>query len=353
MTKAPERFDPKRRGWKPHEWPRRDQEAWEVAIREGDILDEEGPAAHWSSEYRRTSLQCYGRWIGWLAWSGQLDPDVAPADRVTPDIVRAYFDHLRTLDISQKTIQGMLVGMKVTIQVMAPDRDWRWLQDKCNAVQRWAKPSKDKRLLVRSSEEMYQVGLAELQRVRCDCPDLEDAIAYRDVLMFTLMVARPLRHKNFQNLELGRHLTRENGKWRIEIPAEEVKNRRHLEYDVPESLTRFIDHYVGTVRPVFPWVEGSNRLWLNKCGTDLGRRFVYNRITKITKRLFGKAMNPHLFRDCGVTTLVVEEPSKQGMRRPFLGHGHDSTTIRHYDQATQLDASRRTNMIFDDILASD
>lgn len=58
-------------------------------------------------------------------------------------------------------------------------------------------------MLVRSSEEMYHVRIKELRRVRGDQLKLADAVAHRDALIFTLLTTRPLRHKNFQSLEVA------------------------------------------------------------------------------------------------------------------------------------------------------
>ena len=124
---------------------------------------------------------------------------------MTRENLAAYVAHLRKI-VAPKTQLSMLVGLKVTIKAMAPDRSWRWLQDLCNRIQRTAKPSKEKRLLVRSSEEIYSTALQELDRATNETPDLEAAIAFRDALMLALLAARPLRVKNMTAIEIGRHL---------------------------------------------------------------------------------------------------------------------------------------------------
>lgn len=69
--------------------------------------------------------------------------------------------------------------------------------------------------------------------------------------------------------------------------------------------------------------------------------YVYHRIIKVTKRAFGVAINPHLFRDCAVTTVAIEDPEHIGIAAPILGHSSLKTTERYYIQAASLVASRR------------
>ena len=344
----PRPIDPSRRSLPFQEWPANDQNAWSQAIQPGDILDGQGPAAHWAERTKETNIQHYGRWLGWLSWTSRLDPTVCPAGRVTRDAVGNYIVHLRDI-VAPRTQLSMLVGLKVTINAMASDLSWRWLQDACNRVQRIATPIRNKRLLVRSSEEIYLTALKELNRTISNTPDLKAAIAYRDALMLALLTARPLRVKNMTAIETGRHLLHHGNEWYLTFEADEVKNKQPLDFTVPMFLVPYLEHYLAVVRSVFPGASESRLLWLNQYGSNLGRQFVYWRITKLTKRLFGRAINPHLLRDCAATTLAVEAPEIVKAARPLLGHRHAETTERYYIQADQLTASRRLNDILADL----
>ena len=68
---------------------------------------------------------------------------------------------------------------------------------------------------------------------------------------------------------------------------------------------------------------------------------VYEGITGTTKRAFGRSINPHLFRDCAVTSVAVEDPKNIGIAPPILGHTDPRTTEQHYIQAQQIDAGRK------------
>ena len=49
---------------------------------------------------------------------------------------------------------------------------------------------------------------------------------------------------------------------------------------------------------------------------------------------FGKAVWPHLFRDCAVTELVDCAPEEIGIAPDLLGHADLQTTQKHYIQAS-------------------
>lgn len=344
-------IDPSRLALPYAEWPIGDREAWNRAIAAGDIIDGEGPGAHWASATKCTNIQHYGRWLGYLLWRGELAPSTAPARRVTREAVRHYRDHLKTI-VAPYTQLSMLVGLKVVIHAMAPEQSWRWLQDVCNRVQRFAKPSRDKRSRILPTDEIYNAALKELRLLPTEQLCIVDAIRYRDALMLALLAARPLRVKNFTALAFSRHFRSISDQWLITIPAEETKTHCHIEFFVPETLVPWFERYRDEVRTVFPNAAQSDLLWLNYRGSDLGYNFVRSRIKLITKRLFGRPINPHLLRDCAASTMATESVALARAAAPLLGHTQFSTTERYYLQANTIAASRRLNAILATVKAS-
>jgi integrase len=343
--------DPMRRTLPLTEWPQKDQDAWTAAQIAGDIFDEGGGAAHWAPRSRQTNVQHYGRWLGYLRWTGNLDEGASPADRVTREAVRAYNRHLETI-VAPRTRLSMLVGLKVMMQAMGPDRSWRWLQDACNRVQINAKPSKEKRARMRPTAEIFAAALAELEQLPRTGMSLKQALTYRDALMLAILAARPLRVRNFASLDLGRHMVRIEVGWLITIPAAETKTRQPVSFELPEPLVPWFERYLSEVRPLFPQAGESSRLWLGKEGIMHNPHGIYHRITKLTRRLFGVPINPHLLRDCAASSLAAVSADMARAAAPLLGHRHFSTTERYYIQADNLAASRRLGLILDKLRAA-
>ena len=343
-------LDPSRRRLPLVEWPPADRAAWEAAITEGDILDGRGTAAHWAAATRQTNVRHYGRFLGFLTWTNSLHPNLAPEDRVTPDLVRSYVDHLRAA-VAPRTVVTSLVGLKVMIKAMAPGRCWRWLQSICIALDRTSKPITDKRARMRPSQEIYVRALAEMDHLLESSLTGHNSLSgYRNMLMIAFLAALPLRLKNFAALEIGRHLIREKDSWRISIPGEEVKNGQHLEYGLIRSLWPYLETYLQDVRPrLLSDVASSAHLWVGWESARLQPHTIHKCIKRTTRRLFGVAINPHLFRDCAATSLSTISPSAARSAAPLLGHKYFSTTERYYVRANQLEASRKLNAMLTSI----
>ena len=65
------------------EWPQHDQTAWGAALTPAGFLEAGGVAAGWSEGGCGMVVDSYGRWLTWLARTGQLDTGARPEDRVT------------------------------------------------------------------------------------------------------------------------------------------------------------------------------------------------------------------------------------------------------------------------------
>jgi hypothetical protein len=64
-------------------------------------------------------------------------------------------------------------------------------------------------------------------------------------------------------------------------------------------------------------------------------------IKRYTRKEFGTAVWPHLFRDCLLTSVAVDQPELMRIGAALLGHASSVTGEKHYNQAQMLDASRR------------
>src|SRR5436190_8149734 len=78
-----------------NEWPQADRAAFRAAYEPGDLFDgTAGPGAHLAEGTRRMIGFGYRRWLGLLKANYPEDLLVPPAERITPERVRAFIDHL-------------------------------------------------------------------------------------------------------------------------------------------------------------------------------------------------------------------------------------------------------------------
>jgi site-specific recombinase XerD len=333
---------PKHLCWQVQDWPAADRAAWTEMLTPGDILEPGGDAAHWAPDTVHKNRRGYGRWLCFLAEEDPVSLEFEPAARVTRVAVRAYLEALRQNDPSPYTVLGRLGELHDVIKAMAPERDWRWLRTTINRLRRQARPRGDKAAKVHSSVRLVEAGLqlmAEADVMISTSPILR-ATRYRDGLMLALLALRPLRLRNLAMIEIDRHLVQQNGAWWLLFRAEETKTGEPIEVPVPEVLEAHLWHYLEVHRPALLQGRISQRLWINQYGDAMGDQGLYRRITKVTKRCFGVAINPHLFRHCAATTIAIEDPKHVGIAKSLLGHSSLATSEAHYNQARALEAGR-------------
>lgn len=325
------------------DWPEIDRQAWDALFIEGDLLDGRGPACHWATATRKSNAAHYGRWLTWLHETGQLDPCAHPADRLCEDRVAAYGRHLMAR-VAPRTVASSLIGLKCTVQRMAPERNWRWLKDLTNRLDSWAPQSASLGPRILPAEQVLQRVLEELDLLLQDSsPALRQAVRYRNVFMIGLLTASPIRLRNLAGLRLGEHVFRQGTEWRLEIPGAQTKTGQPVRHVLPGRLRPYLEHYLDHVRPALPVPPAPAAFWPGAQGKPLAPNTIYQWIMRETQRLFGIGINPHGFRSIAATTLAVSSAEDALHARPLLGHRMPETTEAHYIKARQLDASRRVS----------
>ena len=160
--------------------------------------------------------------------------------------------------------------------------------------------------------------------------------------MIALLAARPLRLANLAQLELGRELVRRGGGWRLELQGADTKTGEPLELPFPDELVPALEAYLATWRPRLAqprYVAASGALWLTHRGTAISDIHAYNNIVAHTRKAFGQAVNPHLFRDAAATTIALDRPEQVRMAARLLGHRSFATTERFYNLARANEAA--------------
>jgi len=276
--------------------------------------------------------------------SGLLDDRVAPADRITPDRVKAYGEDLERENASG-TVIARLIELKVTAAVMDARRDWSWIYRAASAIRARHKLARPKRHRLVPIEELFGLGLDLMAGAETEATPLRGFKTYRDGLMIALLASRPLRLRNLTGLILGRTLIRRGEVWWIQIPAAETKTKTPIELPWPEMLAPQLEIYLVHHRSAIVALRGtgstaSDALWLSMYGPPMNDNAIYIRIVARTREALGQAINPHLFRDAAATSIAIDDPAHIGIASRLLGHRSGSTTERYYNQARSVEASR-------------
>lgn len=344
--------DPRRSCLPVEQWPEVDRRGWESALRDGDLIEGTvGAGFHWADATRRSYAKTYGRWLTFLIQTGRFAPQREPADRVTPETVREYEKELART-VASWTVWGRLSGLLAVIKALAPAHDWSWLRRVVRRYEAKRADSRNKLQRLRSAEEIVAWASDEMESVRRAPPNRNAAGRYRDALTIGLLILCPIRLRNLTMIRLGTHLIGGDEAYRLTFARNETKTATPLSLPVPDIMTAFLDHYIRELRPLLLEDRESDRLWITQYGKPMRDRAVYDAIIRTTKRAFGTAINPHLFRDCAVTFVALNDPRHIGIASPILGHTDPRAAEKHYVQANQLSAGRRLAASIDNLRAT-
>lgn len=338
--------DPLRCCLKLADWPEQDRNAWEAAFAPGDLLDGTvGPAHHWSIDTREKYRKGYGRWLTFLFTSGRFDPDLAPTDRVTHDAVSGYIDELKG-QVSSWTLWGRLAELLAACKALGPERDWAWLRSAVRKLEARTTATRNKHIRLRPAREILAWAIQSMDCLIADPPLRHPLTRYRDAMMVAMLICCPtMRLKNLTGIEIGEQLVQRATSFELRFSGAEMKARKPVEIPVPDVLTPYLAHYIGAVRPALlakaALRPSTSRLWISQYGLAMREKAIHLAITTTTERAFGHPINPHLFRDCAVTSVAIEDPKHIGIAAPILGHTDLRTTEAHYIQAQQIAAGRK------------
>jgi integrase len=169
-----------------------------------------------------------------------------------------------------------------------------------------------------------------------------------------LLCYAPIRLQNLSSLRFGVHLFVRQGRGAVstlEIPAEEVKNRRPLAFDLPEPVARMLREYH---HEVVPRILGrrTDLLFVNVGGTAKVSQSIGVLITKTLRRRIGLKLTPHQFRHLSARTILDAEPGSFETVRQLLGHASLSTTVASYTGVDSARASRHHQRLIESTLAA-
>ena len=173
-------------------------------------------------------------------------------------------------------------------------------------------------------------------------------------LAIGLLLYTPIRLQNLASLRFGAHLFVRQGRGAIstlEIPAQEVKNRRDLAFDLPPKVARMLLDYANSIAPRIIG-HRPERLFVNLDGKAKQPQGVALLIRKTLRKRVGIELTPHQFRHLSARTVLDTEPGAFETVRQLLGHKSLNTTVTAYTGIDSARAARHHYQIIENALAS-
>jgi integrase/recombinase XerD len=339
---------PERRCMPLEEWPDPDRAAWQAATEPADIFAVHGgERADYRTHSNDKTAKGYGRWLTFLKLVFGHDVLLElPGDRITRDRTIAYVDQLLVLRNKSSTILNRVQELGDMAKTLAPGRDWSFIAKIASKVRARPVAPNHKRARLETSDKLLGLGLSLMETAEGQSTARKRAVDYRDGLMIALLSLCPLRRGNFMGLTLGNSLRQIKDEWWIMISGDQAKCHAPLEYPWPKLLLAPLKHYIHVHRPILAsrTHKGAskikNQLWASETGSALTEMSFFCVVQMRTKAAFGRAINPHLFRDAAATSMAIYDPQHVRLAAPLLGHRSLSTTEKYYQQALSIEASR-------------
>jgi integrase/recombinase XerD len=337
-------------------WPSADRAAWEEAIRPGNPFEDGGVAGAWSPATRHKTIVGYGRYLFFLKDRNELDETARPNERITPERLTAYVEHLRRVNQGH-TIQCRIQELGDTMRALAPESDWSFINRAAARLRATTILVRDKRGLLLPIADVIAHGCQMLKRAEENeaLSELGRAALYRDGLVLLFLAHHPMRLRNLSSLRIGHQLIKQGPAFVLNIDASETKTRQSSQQELSERLTFSVRRYIETYRPVLMQAKGRwhtkvlDELWISRDGSPCNPQTLRNIVKKHLVGPNGQRISPHLFRTMAATSVSIEAPSEVDVITVILGHRSYRTGERYYNLAGNLDASRAFSATLDSI----
>ena len=324
------------------EWPEADLEAFRAAYEPGDVFDgTAGPGAHLAEGTRSTIRTAYRRWLGFLKANYPGDLARPPAERITPERLRAFIDYL-SVETRSTSVAIAVDHFYKAARLIAPRTDWAWLRSLKSRLMSRARPEDRFDHLVppwRTLDFGFELMDDALKLPITGHKQLE--IQYRDGLLLAILSLWPIRRRSIAALTISHHLEFDDAGVNILLHPSDTKAKRAESFRVPEPILPYLRHYLEEIRPLLLGRSNHDGLWASFRERPLGGCQIYAIAHARILQKFGKAMGLHDFRRAASTFLAMDAPEKIGLIPGVLQHASPDVSDQHYNLARTMQAGHR------------
>lgn len=337
------------------DWPAEDQQAWRLALSEGDIFDDGGVFSRWTSGTETLHRQNYGAWLSYILRKHPSLIDSSIGDRVTSATLKGFIEDAQTRETTRcdpstkerkgarplrlRTVAELMKSLFAVLRGLAPERDWREIGSVANKLFMRSNPYQLKPPVPVTAQQLFRwalqrLGQLEKREEEEEMDPLERATAFRQALMVGVLIAAPVRVRAITAMTVAGHLDRTSDRVWLRFSAKDMKDNVARSIPLPTALSGPMEHYIQAARPILLQSKPSDMLWISRRGNPLSIDSFTSGLALLTKREFGITLRPHAFRHIAATSIAEYDPEHVGIIRDVLGHASLRMAEKHYNRAT-------------------
>lgn len=322
------------------EWPSRDRLAWQEAVADWSAFDTRPRAGHLAESTKIVICQAYGRWLGFLERSERCALELAPGARLTLDRLKAFSIHLSETNTPASVANVLRMASQV-LKIIDPLADLTILNRTVKRInQTYLRPSRRHR--VRTSDQLHTLGFQLMRSADRAFEEIgrscSTAAQFRDGLIIAIFSETAMRLGSLTSLCLDSMFF--NGlDCVLHVRAENMKNRRSIDFQLSAELSMYLNRYIHNVRPLFRGSVKHNGLWASHMSQPLGKAAIHLAVCKRTLKHFGVRVSPHLFRNAAATLWSMHARDQIRGVSALLTHANFNMT-ETYNNADSIYAGR-------------
>jgi integrase len=162
----------------------------------------------------------------------------------------------------------------------------------------------------------------------------------------------PIRSQNLATLTFDLHIFLKEGPSAVsslELPANEVKNKMPMAFDIPPRLTKMLLEYRNKIAPKIIGKK-SDYLFINVDGSRKDQSTLAHLISRHLNKRAGILLSPHQFRHVSALVMLNHSPGNFEGVRQLLGHSSVKTTSAFYTGIDSRRAARHHQRLIDELL---
>ena len=325
---------------KPGDWPALDQRLWAQGTQpSGSILD-----TTYAETLRPKTLRnaaCgYGRLLAVLRDLDRLDPDVMPADRLTPEMADHLLRALHGAGNINNTIKARIWEIRQALRIMQPDVNTTWLTRPGDTSLHMLLPTTPPHHELFGHSGFHDLAMTMLATADDQPTARQRHLQRRNGLILAILTAHAPRVATLAAMRVGIEVQLKPDACWLVLKGDIVKNDKTLEYRTPPELLPHIRRYLTETRPALLAGAVHDAMWVCEGGKPFDLIGISAMFRRLTKAKFDRGTGPHQSRRELVSALADAEPDNSGLGAAILGI-NPATAEQYYNFARNDRAAER------------